>query len=225
MIWIISIVSIYLLTLILISGKILVTRKGVENSQTENLSRAKEELETKTKLTNKLASLVLGLTTTEKVKEAEDGLSDFESILGAEKGKQAIAEAEIEALDIRLRELEELRRELEVSNMDAIKEVEMLKAQERDMSNKNLGIQDQLKSSLDQIDILMDMLSNNVKAQEELNKSKTQLIEVEKNITFYEQEITKINKQYVALKRAYDALDIEYAQLYEKRQQQMENGG
>ena len=66
-------------------------------------------------------------------------------------------------------------------------------------------------------------MPSNAKAVEQLNKSKTELVEVEKNISFYEIEITKINKQYVTLKRAYDALDIEYAQLYEKRQQQMDS--
>lgn len=220
MIWIIGIAVINILALVFVYLKIIGSRGGIEQSHLENLSRAKKELEIKKSLLHKIAKNVVGLTTEEKLAEAKEGLGEYDAILGAEKGKQAIAEAEIEALDIRLRELEELRRELEVSNMDAIKEVEMLKAQERDMSNKNLGIQDQLKSSLDQIDILLDMLQNNAKAVEQLNKSKSELVEVEKSITFYETEITKINKQYVTLKRAYDALDIEYAQLYEKRQQQ-----
>jgi len=220
MIWIIAIIIIYLLTFAFINMKVLASRSSVENSHGENLLRVKKELEIKTETLLKLATAVTGLTTEEKISEAKEGLGECENILNAEKGKQAIAEAEIEALDIRLRELEELKRELEVSNMDAIKEVEMLKAQERDMANKNLGIQDQLKNSLDQIEILVSMLSSNAKAVEQLNKSKTELIEVEKNIAFYEIEITKINKQYVVLKKAYDALDIEYAQLYEKRQQQ-----
>lgn len=220
MIWIILVFLVNLLALVFVYLKIVGSRGAIEKSHQENLARAKKELEIKKSLLQQIATSVVGLTTEEKLAEAREGLGEYEAILSSEKGKQAIAEAEIEALDIRLRELEELRRELEVSNMDAIKEVEMLKAQERDMSNKNLGIQDQLKSSLDQIDILIDMLQNNAKALEQLNKSKTELVEVEKNITFYEQEITKINKQYVTLKRAYDALDIEYAQLYEKRQQQ-----
>lgn len=220
MIWIIGIASIYIITLIFVSVKVIASRGAVEKSQTENLVRAKKELETKNALLQKIATAVIGLTTVEKVAEASEGLAEYDAILGAEKGKQAIAEAEVEALDIRLRELEELRRELEVSNMDAIKEVEMLKAQERDMANTNLGIQDQLKNSFDQIEILVSMLSSNAKAVEQLNRSKAELMDVEKQIGFYEVEITKINKQYVTLKRAYDALDIEYAQLYEKRQQQ-----
>lgn len=220
MIWIIAILLAYLLAFAFVSMKILSARSAVEKSHSENLQRVKKEFEIKSEAIKKLAISVIGLTTEEKISEARNDLGDCESILSAEKGKQAIAEAEIEALDVRLRELEELKRELEVSNMDAIKEVEMLKAQERDMANKNLGIQDQLKNSLDQIEILINIMSSNAKAVEILNKSKTELIEVEKKIAFYELEITKINKQYVVLKKAYDALDIEYAQLYEKRQQQ-----
>jgi len=224
MIWIIAIFAIYVFTLVFVSSKVLSSRGSVEKSHEENLARAKKELELKNSTFEDIASAVIRMTTEEKIFEAKDGLVEYEALLSAEKGKQAIAEAEIDALDIRLRELEELRRELEVSNMDAIKEVEMLKAQERDMSNKNLGIQDQLKNSFDQLEILISMLSSNAKAVEQLNKSKTELVEVEKSITFYEIEITRINKQYVTLKRAYDALDIEYAQLYEKRQQQMDSG-
>ena len=223
MIWILSILAIYIFTLVFVSAKVLVSRGTVEKSQIENLNRAKKEYEIKNSTFQKVTTAVIGLTTQEKITEATEGLSEFDAVLSAEKGKQAIAEAEIDALDIRLRELEELRRELEVSNMDAIKEVEMLKAQERDMSNKNIGIQDQLKNSFDQIEILISMLSSSAKAVEQLNKSRTELMEVEKNIAFYEIEITKINKQYVILKRAYDALDIEYAQLYEKRQHQGDN--
>ncbi len=220
MLWIVIILLIYVATFVFVSFKVLSTRNAVEKSHKENLERVSKEKKEKQSLLQSIAMKVIGLTTPEAVTKATEDLSEFDAIIAAEKGKQAIAEAEIETLDIRLRELEELRRELEVSNMDAVKEVEMLKAQERDMSNKNLGIQDQLKNSFDQIEILVSMLSGNANAVEQLNKAKSELEAAEKSISFYEGEITKINTQYVALKRAYDALDIEYAQLYEKRQQQ-----
>ena len=53
----------------------------------------------------------------------------------------------------------------------------------------------------------------------QINAAKTETIESQKKIQFYEQEIAVVNKKYMELKRAYDALDIEYAQLYEKHAQ------
>lgn len=200
-------------------------RVSVEQAHQNNLENAKNELILKQKLLESIAISVPGLISEEDVSEYKDNLAIYESQISTEKGKCAISEAELDALDVRLRELEELRRELEVSNMDAIKEVEMLRAQERDISNQNEAIHAQLQSSLEQIDILLDTLHNNAGAVDQLNKTKNEIIEVERKIGYYEEEIAKINQNYVALKRAYDALDIEYAQLYEKRQLELEDSG
>lgn len=80
-----------------------------------------------------------------------------------------------------------------------------------------------MQSSVEQVDILLDVLHANVGAVTQLNKTRNEMIQVEKSIAYYEEEIAKINQQYVGLKRAYDALDIEYAQLYEKRQLEAED--
>lgn len=197
----------------------------VEESHQTNLVNAQAELETKKKFLESIAVSVPGLISLEDVENYKESLVQLENLLNVEKGKCSITEAEIDALDVRLREIEELRRELEVSNMDAIKEVEMLRAQERDMSNQNQAIKDQLQSSLEQVDILLDVLHNNAEAVAQLNKSKNEIIEIDKKIIYYEEAIAKINQQYVGLKRAYDALDIEYAQLYEKRQLELEESG
>ncbi len=223
MFWILIILLIYIVAVIFFFIKIRESRLKVDQAQQENIRVAKEEHANKKNKLTEFASLALGYVKTEEITDANNLIQSIEMQLNSEKGKQAIAEAEVEALDLRLRELEELKRELEVSNLDAIKEVEMLKAQQRDMANQNEGIKSQIKYSLDQIDLLIGMLENNEAAQAELSKSREHLIEAEKKILFYEIEITKINKQYIGLKKAYDALDIEYAQLYEKRQQQMDN--
>lgn len=200
-------------------------RVSVERAHVSNLENAQNEYETKKKFLENIAVSVPGLISQEDLEEYKASLVVFENQIAIEKGKCSISEAELDALDVRLREIEELRRELEVSNMDAIKEVEMLRAQERDMSNQNQAIKDQLQSSLEQIDILLDVLHASAEAVDQLNKTKNEMIEVEKNITYYESAIANINQQYVALKRAYDALDIEYAQLYEKRQLELEESG
>lgn len=203
--------------------KIRKVRVDVENAHLTNLENTKGEFETKKKILEDLALAGQGLISEAEILEQKNSLVEFENQINSEKGKCAVAEAELDALDVRLRELEELRRELEVSNMDAIKEVEMLRTQERDISNQNEAINEQLKSSVEQIDILLDVLHANVDAVAQLNKTRNEMIQTEKSIAYYEEEIAKINQQYVGLKRAYDALDIEYAQLYEKRQLEAED--
>lgn len=191
-------------------------RVDVEKAHATNLVNTQEEYAAKKKILEDLAVAAQGLISEAEVEAFKASLVDFENQINTERGKCAVAEAELDALDVRLRELEELRRELEVSNMDAIKEVEMLRTQERDISNQNEAINAQLQSSVEQIDILLDVLHANVGAVTQLNKTRNEMIQTEKSIAYYEEEIAKINQQYVGLKRAYDALDIEYAQLYKK---------
>lgn len=196
-------------------------RRRVEDAHQLNLKNLEGEYAKKKEVLESLAVALPGLISSEDLESERDGLTEFEALINTTSGKCAITEAEIEALDIRLRELEELGRELEVSKLDALKEIEMLKAQERDMSKQNQAINSQLMNSMEQIDFLLDVLNANVEATEQLNKIRAEMLEVEKKTNYYEEETNKINQNYVGLKRAYDALDIEYAQLYEKRQQEI----
>jgi len=223
MIWIF--INLLIVSLVVIYSLYLVraSRVKVELSHATSLQRAEFELKTKQKILEDIAMSISGLVSTEDIDQYSKEIIALEEQSNSLKGKYAISEAEIEALDIRLRELEELRRELEVSKMDAIKEIEMLKAQERDISNQNAAINAQLKSSQEQLDILLDMLQSNSVAVEQLNKTKNEITNIEKKISYYEEEVARINQQYVGLKRAYDALDIEYAQLYEKRQSEIDS--
>ena len=59
---------------------------------------------------------------------------------------------------------------------------------------------------------LMELGLSPMQAKSDLNSGQMQL-------KHFQSEIPDINQKYVALKRAYDALDIEYAQLYEKQSQ------
>lgn len=224
MIWVIASVIVYAVAAAIVFRKIRAGRGSVAEAEMANLQIAEEELEKKEAFLKELLSLSLGLIRKEDILALDAMLDDLEASIGAERGRFAITQAELDAVEIRLRELEELKRELEVSTMDAVREVEMLKAQERDVANQNEVIKEQIVSASDQIDILLDMFSTDEAVVEQLNSVRTQMQAVEKNITFYEEEVAKINQQYVVLKKAYDALDIEYAQLYEKRQQELDGG-
>lgn len=218
MLWIVLVSLIFggtLVFLFFLFGKKQLT---VERQLKKNLKVIEEEHKTKEGLLTELAQLSLGLATEEQYDELGKRLEEVEESIRSEKGRRTITEAELEAIDTRLRELEELKRELEVSNMDAIKELDMLRSQERDITAKNESLRGQLETSLEQLDLLMDMLQSSAEAVERLTTAKGELIETEKKCSYYEEQIATINGKYMTLKKAYDALDIEYAQLYEKQQ-------
>lgn len=185
----------------------------------KNIGIIKHEIKLKEDALRELAQLALGLATQRYFDDLGEQVRNVEEELRAERGRLTITDAELEAVDIRLRELEELKRELEMSNIDAIRELDLLRAQERDMSSQNDALRGQLRSSSEQLDMLLDMLASSAEAVAHLQAAKTQLVIAEQKTQFYEEQITLVNQKYVSLKRAYDALDIEYAQLYEKQQQ------
>lgn len=190
----------------------------VDRQLRTNVEIAEQEKETKTKLLQQIANLSMGLVPQTDLEVIEHEKQGLEENIRAEKGRLTITEAELEAVDTRLRELEELKRELEVSNMDAVKELDMLRSQEREISQKNLALKEKLQESLEQLDLLLGMLQNSTVVVEKLTKAKTELLNTEAKCAYYEEQIAKINNKYMGLKKAYDALDIEYAQLYEKQQ-------
>lgn len=183
-----------------------------------NLEIANEELLTKKRLVGELRTAAQGLVAPEEVEDITKQLEEIEEQIKAASGKITITEAEIEALDVRLRELDELKRELEISSIEAAKEIELLKSKERELAEQNNQLKEQLNSTYSSLDRLLSELANSASAVESLSKAKAELIAAEAKISYYHEQSTVINTEYVKLKRAYDALDIEYAQLYEKQQ-------
>ncbi|MFN8390359.1 MAG: hypothetical protein U0136_08730 [Bdellovibrionota bacterium] len=185
----------------------------------KNIDVLMAEKKTKEGILRDLAQVALGYVTKEYFEQIVEQHRSAEEELRAEKGRLTITEAELEAVDVRLRELEELKRELEMSSIDAIRELELLRAQERDIANQNETLKNQLKASLEQLDMLLDALQSSGEAVERLTNAKKELLDAEVKTQYYQENIAILNHRYVDLKKAYDALDIEYAQLYEKQQQ------
>lgn len=218
MLWLILSILVFGAGLVILFFKLGRQHLVVERQQRANVNIIKEEKETKETLLRQVALLVLGLESKEELAKAEKRQAEVEDSIRAEKGRLTITEAELEAVDTRLRELEELKRELEVSNMDAVKELDMLRSQEHDIAQKNNALKGELAASLHQLEELLDMLQHSAAVVEKLNYAKSQLVGAEKKCDYYQEQIAIINSKYMMLKKAYDALDIEYAQLYEKQQ-------
>lgn len=183
----------------------------------QNLVTLEEEMKTKQGILTELATLTLGLAPAVLIERGKAVIAQKEEELRAERGRMTITQAELEAVDVRLRELEEIERELENSGIEAAKELEMLRIQEHEIGEKNAQLKVQLESAFFQLDLLLAQLSHSQQTVESLNKLKTEILESQEKNEYYEEQISAINHTYMELKRAYDALDIEYAQLYEKQ--------
>ena len=218
---ILSIVGIYAAGVITLVALISRKRKSVSEGQVDlNISYARKEFADREAILIELAEITRGHADKEKVDAIDAEIQEVAELIQVEKGKLAITKAEQEAVDLRLRELEELNRELEVSAMSVVKELEMLRSQEKNIASKTASLKAELEQSADQLDMLLDVMSHSAAAVEQLNATKREIVNVEQQTSMMEQEIAEINEKYIGLKKAYDALDIEYAQLYERQQNQ-----
>ncbi len=136
--------------------------------------------------------------------------------LKAERGRNTITQAELETVESRLRELEEIERELEASGIETKEELKILSKKQKDLSQKNDALKEQILASLSQVDQLMQELESNSELTAQVDIMKTQLIMTQEKIDTLLIQIEEGNDQYFVFKNRYDALDIEYAQLFEK---------
>ena len=183
----------------------------------ENLRTLQDELEEKKKILESLAKLSVGLISPEDCESAKVALAKVKEGLDSEKGKATILQAESEAVDVRLRELEEIERELDSSGVEAAREMEMLRAQDRDIEFRNTSLFGMFETSLIIFDKAGSASRGDPEVAEIIAKVKSDIELSERRLRQFQEELPNLNEKYMSLKRAYDALDIEYAQLYEKQ--------
>lgn len=133
-----------------------------------------------------------------------------------DKGRVAITYAELEALEARLRELHEIERELKASGLETQEELKILQLKEQELRGKNDALKEQLEMSLEKLDELSGELEMNAELEARVQKMKNEITQCYTKTDQLLVQIEDGNNLYVKLKRRYDALDIEYAQLYEK---------
>jgi chromosome segregation ATPase len=142
--------------------------------------------------------------------------------LKVERGRVTITQAEIEALEVRMRELEEIGRELEASQTETKEELKILRRKEDDMRDKNNSLRGQIADSLAKMDALIEEIELTAQMQNQVAFMKSELLRSEEKIQTMLNQIQDTNEQYFNLKRRYDALDVEYAQLYQQLTEQQQ---
>lgn len=171
----------------------------------------------KKEILGQLADIAAGMVSPEIVHEAEKQRDEVVERLTEVKSEIAAVEAKQLIVESRLREIEELEREMENNSIEAQRELELLRDQEKTMREETERLRQRVNNSVEMLEQLLVELSSSQSAVEKLTSAKTELLNTESKIDYYSEGISQLNSQYIELKKGYDALDIEYAQLYERQ--------
>jgi chromosome segregation ATPase len=180
----------------------------------------KEELSIKRELWNKLESLRQEMASPADHERALAEVDAARESLKAERGRVIITQAELESVELRLRELDEVNRELEASTLETKEELKILQKREGDLKTKNEELRVQIADSTTKLEALMSEIEMSVQMQEQVKIMRADLLKSEQQVETLMNEIQKGNEQYFISKRRYDALDVEYAQLYQQYMEQ-----
>ncbi len=152
-------------------------------------------------------------------RELASSVKDFtiaRESLKAERGRVTIAEAELDMIEVRLRELEEVQRELEASRTETREELRILERKEGELRLRNDQLRTQISETNVKIETILREIELSAQMQEEVVNLQAELLRSEEQVETLLNEIQRGNEQYFVLKRRYDALDVEYAQLYQQ---------
>jgi chromosome segregation ATPase len=194
--------------------------KKMNSGTTETTSNLEAEVALKAQLNERLQTLVSEMADFGEIKEKIAELVVARESLKAERGRVTITQAELETIEVRLRELDEIARELEASMTETKEELKILQRKEKDLSNKNEALREQIQNSLVKMDEIISQIELTAQMQEQVARARGELVRTEEQIQTLLTQIQEGNEQYFILKKRFDALDIEYAQLYEKFSEQ-----
>ena len=183
---------------------------------TEGIKQVKSDLEANEKLLQQMRDLFGQMVDIGTLRSKAEEYKTLQEALKAERGRITITQAELETVEVRLRELEEIERELEASGLETKEELNILNKKREELNNRNSALKNQLTASLEQIDSIVQEIELSSQMQEQVDIMKAELVQCQQKIDLLLLQIEQGNEQYFILKKRYDALDIEYAQLFEK---------
>jgi len=182
-----------------------------------NLENLKKEFSAKQKICAEFEKLYADMIDAKKIRQTAKELTSFIESLKTERGRITLTQAELETVENRLRELEEIERELQASNVETEEETRILNKRHEDLEKKHRGFIKMVEECMQRAD---EQIAEGITLEPELEEKtaqiKTDLDESREKIEEMLKQIEMSTSQYTVLKKRYDALDIEYAQLYEK---------
>jgi len=130
--------------------------------------------------------------------------------------KVSIALSELEAVEFRLQELEEIRREVEVSAAEIKDELRALQEREAELRSRREELESMLQASAERMSTIATELSMSAEMQMQIERMQGELVSTQDQCDKLLVQIQQGNEQCIAMKQRYNALDIEYALLYER---------
>lgn len=170
----------------------------------------------RTAVLDELRSIISEAVDPDLIKKNGQQLIEVLEALKAERGRNTITQAELETVESRLRELEEIERELEASGIETKEEIKILGKKEKDLRSKNDSLKEDIAASMSKMAEVLAQIEMSAELQEKVDSMKTDLVLTQERIDTLLLQVEQGNEQYFILKKRYDALDIEYAQLFEK---------
>jgi chromosome segregation ATPase len=190
------------------------TRSGAKASA--NLVMYDDEITRRQKLFEEIAEqykIRLGWAV---LRETATELGEAKEIIKQERGRVTITQAELETVENRLRELDEVEREIQASGIETKEELRILNKKEKDLRSKNDALKTRIQDAFEKLNSISSQIESNSQLLAQIEAIKNDLLRTEQKSDELLMQIEAGNEQYFILKQVYDALDIEYAQLYEK---------
>lgn len=180
------------------------------------INKIEQELKRRENLKTEIEAIYDNMIDLGSVRKLVQEVRIAQEALKAERGRIMITEAEVETVEQRFRELEEIERELEASNLETNREYGILKNKESELAEKNQTLPVQLEALGAEAEKLLASIPLSPEHKEAVQNMKGELNEAVSQISTLLAQISGGNEQYLIMKKRYDALDIEYAQVYEK---------
>ena len=168
--------------LILVGGVFVFLSKSKSGGSGGALSTLVTETEQRQALVNEMGECVQHLVPLQEVRRLVGEILVVQEALRAERGRTTISQAELETVESRLRELEEIERELEASGIETQEELKILQKKEKELKTKNEALQTQIKESLARLEQLMGEVEFSAQVQEQVAAMKSELLRTEQQI-------------------------------------------
>ncbi len=211
-----TIIIVGIIEAVLALGVLIFLQNKDNASATKNLAAFDVEITRRQTLRKSIEEMFGQMVGWQALRDIFLDLSETKEVLKLERGRVTITQAELETVENRLRELDEVDREIQASGLEAKEELRILNKKEKDLRNKNDQVKAQISESLSQLESLLSQVEVSAQMMMQVDAMKSELLRTEQKVDELLMQIELGNEQYFILKQVYDALDIEYAQLYEK---------
>ena len=134
-----------------------------------------EHKEKQGELISTIEGLYGGMIDLGSMRKAVTEFRTLQEALKAERGRITITQAELETVETRLRELEEIERELEASGIETKEEINILEKKQADLRGRNESLQGKITESTQKLEAVMSEIELTAQQQEQIDELKKKL--------------------------------------------------